>query len=86
MGRITKTLLATTLAVGGMFAAATPASASGDLVDIKIGNIVLHNDIAVDVAALVCGIVDVNALVADLNEGDNEADCLLLPGAKVIKL
>lgn len=85
MGRITKTLLATSLAVGGMFAAASPAQATGSLVDVKVGNIILHNSIPVDVAALVCGIVDVTALVNDLNDGDNEADCLLIDGAKIIK-
>ncbi|MFI6227534.1 hypothetical protein ACIBCR_09490 [Micromonospora echinospora] len=86
MGRFAKTLVATTLAVGGMFAAAAPAQASsGDLVDITIGDIVLHEAINVDVAAVVCGIIDLNALVADLNDGDGKADCLLIPNAIIKK-
>ncbi|SCL17103.1 hypothetical protein [Micromonospora inyonensis] len=84
MGRITKTLLATTLAVGGMFAAAAPASASGDLVDVTVGDVVVLNDVEVDVAAAVCGIVDVNALIEHLNQ-HGEADCLDILGGKIVK-
>ncbi|WBB77868.1 hypothetical protein O7606_16515 [Micromonospora sp. WMMD882] len=87
MGRLAKTLVATTIAVGGMFAAAAPAQAtgSGQLVDISVGDIVIHDAVSVDVAALLCGFVDVNALVADLNDGDNKADCLLIPNAIIKK-
>lgn len=85
MGRTAKVLAAAALALGGVFAASSPAMASGgDLVDIKIGDIVLHELIDVDVAAAICG-VDVNALVIDLNEGDNEAECPVLYPAKVVK-
>ena len=85
MGRISKTLVTAALAIGGVMGATSPAMAGGDLVDIKVGDVILFNDIDVDAAAALCGILDVNALVADLNEGDNEADCLLLSPAKVIK-
>ncbi|BCL15321.1 hypothetical protein [Micromonospora sagamiensis] len=84
MGRITKTLLATTLAVGGMFAAAAPASASGDLVDVTVGDVVILNDVTVEVAAVACGILDVNALIEHLNQ-HGEADCLGIADGKIIK-
>lgn len=85
MGRFAKTLVATSLAVGGMFAAAAPAQAGGELVDITVGDIVVHDAVDVETAALICGIVDVNALVADLNDGDGKADCLLIPNAIIKK-
>lgn len=84
MGRIAKTLLATTLAVGGMFAAAAPASASGDLVDVKVGDITVLDDVDVDVAAAFCGIIDVDALIEHLNQ-HGEADCLDVLNGKIVK-
>lgn len=86
MGRTAKVLAAAALALGGVFAASSPAMASGggDLVDIKIGDIVLYDLIDVDLAAAICGL-SVNALNIDLNDGDNEADCPVLFPAKVVK-
>jgi hypothetical protein len=47
--------------------AAAPASAGGDLVDIKVGNITLYNEISPTFAANLC---DINVLaVESLNKG-----------------
>ncbi|MGN9813461.1 hypothetical protein ACTMSW_29445 [Micromonospora sp. BQ11] len=84
MERMAKVLAVAALTVVSIAGATSPAMASGgSLVDIKIGDVVLHDTVDVGVAAALCGITT-KVLSNDLSD-DNEAACPLLSPAKVYK-